>query len=491
MHYFNKENTKLVFFSIFTVLICYGFALTNYSLSVDNEFPVYPNSSLELGRWGTNFIRYHIFHGHYPYFTLLLSLLILALAATEIASIFKLNGIKAYLFCGLFLTFPQMAYQMVFIMQSDGIALGFLLSAVALKLFIQSSYNFLKLSSILNLLGAAFILMFVIAIYQGLVLIPVIIYLVYFLQKTFNEDFKFKTEFKNSLFFGGMMLAALVLYFISAKILCPPAPEGGYLSSYLTGSDTSNRFSSFLSLWGKNLIGTRYYGDTTFIFGTVAALAVLVKFALSKKHFLLRSLILILLLLLPFAFSFFITNGYHPPRIYLTSGLVYAFFISFLIDSIKFEKQYLILCTLICVANIFFVTNLYYSNYQISNHDKELAKKMDAYIHEKYPEFNPATDYVFFYGGLPYEHHANFALKDSEVFGGSIFSWGGGGNFRIICLFSSYDIAYYRYLGERDKYFKAKEDAIKMPVWPDKESVQKFGDVIIVKLNNQEGQPLF
>lgn len=491
MQYLNKENTKLLFFSIATVLICYGFALTNYSLSVDNEFPPYPHSSLELGRWGTNLIWYHIFHGHYPYFTLLLSLLILGAAAVEIASLFKLTGSKAYIFCGLFLTFPQMAYQMIFIMQSTGIALGFLLSAVSVKLFVKSSDDFFKTSSILNLLAASFILMFVIAIYQGLVFIPAVLYLVYLLQNTFEDEYKLKTEFRKALFFAGMMIVAIILYFISTKILCPPAPEGGYLSSYLSGTDTSNRFRTFLSIWKNNLFGTAYYGNTTFIFGTIAAIIVFIKFAIARKLFLLRSFLLFLLLLFPFAFSLFITNGYHPPRIYLTSGIVYAFLIAYLIDSIKFEKQYAIVCTLICFANMFFVTRLYYSNYQIANHDKELAKKIDALIHDRYPEFNAASDYVYFYGGLPYDHHAKFVLKDSEAFGGSIFSWGGGGNFRMICLFSFYDIADYRYLDDKPKYLKSREDAVKMPVWPNKESIQKFDDVVIVKLNNQEGQPLF
>jgi len=492
MYKISTANARLAFFSICTILVTYGFALTNYSLTVDNEVPAYPDSSLSLGRWGTNLIHYHIFHGHDPYITLLLSLLILGVAAASISDIFKLRGLPAYIFCGLFLTFPQMAYQMVFIMQSVGIALGFLLSAVAIKLFIKSSHNFLALKSVINLVAGAFILMFVIAIYQGLVLIPVVIYLIYLFQNTYLEDYTFKGELKKALYFGAMMFLALVLYYISTKILCPPTPEGSsFLASYLAGSDTTNPFVRFFGILTKNFAGSAFYGNRMFALATLAAIALIVKFAIGRKHFLMRSFLLLFIIIAPYIFSLFITNGYHPPRIYLTSGIVFAFIIVHLISDIKYEQQIVWVCSVICLVNIYFVSTLYYAANRISNRDKEVAKKMDALIQSKYPEFNPTSDYVFFYGGLPYEHQNEFALPDSEIFGGSIFNWDNGSNFRIICLFKAYDIANFRYLDNKDLYLKAKEKVATMPVWPSKESVDKVDNVVIVKLNNQEGMPLF
>jgi len=492
MNKINIANARLVFFSIFTILVAYGFALTNYSLTVDNEVPAYPDASLNLGRWGTNLIHYHIFHGHDPYITLLISLLLLGVAATTLSDIFKLKGINGYLFCGLFLTFPQMAYQMVFIMQSVGIALGFLLSAVALKLYIKSSHNFLAPSSIINLVASSIIIMFVVAIYQALVLIPVTIYIIYTFQNTYLEEFSIKTEFKKALYFGAMMLLALVLYYISTKILCPPAPNGGsFLSSYLAGTDTSNPFIKFFHILTKNFVGSFYYGNRTFILATIATVALIIKFIIARKHALIRSLLLLVFIILPYIFSFFITNGYHPPRIYLTSGIVFAFVIVQVLSGIKYEKQVVWACSIVCLINIYFVSSLYYSANKISKHDEALARKIDNIIQTKYPDFNPASDYVFFYGGLPYEHHSEYRLNDSEIFGGSILNWDNGSNFRIICLFKSHDIANYRYPDSKEAYDKAKLAATAMPVWPNKESIQKVDNVVIIKLNNNEGQPLF
>lgn len=491
MYKINIANARLGFFSICVLLVTYGFALTNYSLTVDNEVPAYPDSSLSLGRWGTNLIHYHIFHGHDPYITLLLSLIILGAAAASITDILRFRGLPAYIFCGLFLTFPQMAYQMVFIMQSIGIALGFLLSAVAIKLFLKKSDKFLDLKTIIRVLAGSLILMFVIAIYQALVLIPIVIYLLHIFQNTYFDGYSFKVELRKALHFGGMMFLSLVFYYISTKILCPPTPEGStFLASYLAGSDTTNPFVRFFGILSKNLLGSAFYGNRMFAIATFAGIALLVKFGISRKHFLLRSILLLFIIITPYIFSFFITNGYHPPRIYLTSGIVFAFIIVHLIYNTKYEVQVIWACSIVCLINIYFVSNLYYAANRIANRDEQVAKKIDAVIQDKFPEFNPASDYVFFHGGLPYEHQAEFVLPDSEIFGGSLFNWDNGSNGRIIFMFKAYDINSYKYLDNKELYSKAKEKVTTMPVWPDKESIQKMDNVIIVKLNNQEGAPL-
>src|SRR4051812_16354310 len=103
------KNVKLLLFSIFACLLAYGFGLTNYSLSVDSELPVLPSFSMDLGRWGTNLVRYQIFEGHTPYFTLLLGLILLSFTAVELSKLFRLNTVQSYLFCALFLTFPQLS----------------------------------------------------------------------------------------------------------------------------------------------------------------------------------------------------------------------------------------------------------------------------------------------------------------------------------------------------------------------------------------------
>lgn len=489
MNKINTENTKLVFFSIFTILVCYGFALSNYSLSVDNEYPATPEFSLNMGRWGTNLIRYHIFNGQLPYFTLLISLIMFAVSAAQLSRIFRFTGVSSYIFCALMVTFPEIAYQFVFIMQSDGIALGFLLSTVAVQLFINSSVATFNKSSILKLSGAAFLIMFIIAIYQALILIPVIIYIVHIFQNTFQQDYTFKKELRKALYFVGLIVTAVILYFISVKIICPPV-EDGYLSSYTSGA-TGNPFVNFGKIWYQNLIGGFYYGNKMFAIATIAGLIIALTVLIARKQIVVRLLLLLALFILPYTLSFFITNGYHPPRLYVTTGIVLAYVVTHLVATTKFEKQAVWVCSVICFANIYFVTQLYYSNYKITTHDTELAKKMDVLIQTKYPDFDPAIDYVYFYGGLPYAHHDYMRLTESEVFGGSLFSWDNGNNFRIIHFFRFQDIAHYRQVDNKEAYTKAIETAKLMPIWPNRQAIQKKDNVVVIKLGNEEGVKLY
>lgn len=484
----STEPFKLLFFSIVTALITYGFGLTNYSLSIDSESPIYPDSSMSLGRWGTNLIRYHIFEGHTPYFTLLLGLILLSLTAFELSKIFKLDGIYSYVFCAIFLSFPQLSYQLIFTMQADVVPLGFLCSIIGVNLFFLARNDIFSIKSLSYFILSSLLLMFVIAIYQALIFIPIIIFLILLLQNFDEENFKLKSEIYKVIHFGVLLIFASGLYYISVKLLCPPV-EGGYLSSYTSG-DSSNRFSNFYHLWVDNLIGNAYYGEKLYIIATLLAFGLLIKFGIEKKLFIFRFITLFLILIIPFFISFFITNNTNPPRIYVTSGIVFAFIFVYFLKAFKIEMFTVISCLIIYLTHLYFITQLFYSNYKIYNHDKELAKKIDFTIQTKYPNFDPNVNYIYFFGGLPYEHHEKFRLPNSEVFGGSLFSWDNGNNYRIVNFFKFTDIAYYKFIDNKETYLNIKDSLDNMPIWPKLESVKMINNVMVVKLGSKKGAPL-
>lgn len=488
-HKLLSDYFKLLFFSIFTAFVSYGFTLSNFSLSVDNETPVGSDFSLRLGRWGTNLIRYHIFEGHLPYFTLLLSLMLLALTAVELSKLLKFEGVSSYVFCTLFLSFPQLAYQLVFTMQADVIALGFLLSVYTIILFQKSIENLFSIKSILLFIAAALVFMFVMASYQGLILIPIIIYLILFFQNTYSEKFEIKKEFIKLFYFGMFLGLSVLLYIISVKLFCPPM-ENGYFGSYTSG-ESDNQFLNGCSIWFKNLIGGFYYGERLFILATILSIFLFVRFFMEKKLVFIRVFTLLFLLFVPFLMSFFIYNGYHPPRLYLTSGIVFAFIIVQASSYLKKEKEIGLLTGFICLANIYFISQLFYSNWKISNHDKEVARKIDLSITNKYPEFDENLDFVYFYGCLASEQYEKFKLKDSEIFGGSLFIWDNGENYRINNLFRYNDIAYYRMIDNKEIFLSIKDSINDMPTWPNKESIKKINNVVIVKLGKDKGSPLW
>jgi hypothetical protein len=153
----------------------------------------------------------------------------------------------------------------------------------------------------------------------------------------------------------------------------------------------------------------------------------------------------------------------------------------------NFIKQYLFLVVLLVCANVYFITNLFYSNYKIANHDLSVAKKIDATIQSKYPDFNPDTDYIYFYGALPESNYNKLRLPNSDVFSGSLFTWDGGNNWRIINFFRFNDIAYYRFLDDKKSFDLIKDSIPAMPLWPSPESVKKINNVMIVKIGSTQG----
>ena len=136
-----KEHQQLFLyvFSILVAIITYGFALTNFSLSVDSEMPAWDPNPLNLGRWGNYFLRFYVFNGLLPYYTLLFGLIFLAITSVEITKILNIKGIYTYIFCLLFLSFPQHAYQLVFTMQADAVPLGYFLGTMSVSLFLKQS----------------------------------------------------------------------------------------------------------------------------------------------------------------------------------------------------------------------------------------------------------------------------------------------------------------------------------------------------------------
>ncbi len=483
-----SELVNLFLFSIFCALICYGFGLTNYALTVDSEYAIQSDISLSLGRWGTNLVRYHIFEGQVPYFTMLLGLFFLSAAAAFFTRLLKFGGVYGYLFCALFVTFPQMAYQLAFTMQADVVPIGFFCSALALIIFEGCVDKPLSLKTASFYLVSAVLLMFVISIYQALIFVPVIIYLLIIFQNLVHKDFLMKEELFRAIKFALLMILAGILYFISVKVICPPI-EGGYLSSYVSGAP-GNRFSDFWTLWKNHLMGKNYYGEKLFWIVPVLSVGLILRYYKLLNVVIYRILLLVLILLIPFLISFFITNGYNPPRIYLASGIVFAFTIVQFAKDFKAKKIFAVIIAFICIANVYYITMLFNSSYKIYEHDKELARKMDNIITTKFPSFNPEKNYVYFYGGLPWEHHDKLRLPNSEVFGGSIFFWDDGSNFRIINMFRFNDVAYYKMIDSKEVWTSIKDSLDKVPIWPDPESIQMINNVVVVKLNSKKGSPL-
>jgi hypothetical protein len=91
------------------------------------------------------------------------------------------------------------------------------------------------------------------------------------------------------------------------------------------------------------------------------------------------------LIISPFLISFFITNGYHPPRLYLTTNLIFAFVICLFVDRFKISSHSIVITFIVAViiVNIYFITNLFYTVNKIYKHDKKIAENIDFIIQSR------------------------------------------------------------------------------------------------------------
>ena len=482
------QQLFLYIFSILVAIITYGFALTNFSLTVDSEMPAWDTNPLNLGRWGHYFLRFYVFNGLLPYYTLLFGLIFLGITAVEITKILNIKGIYTYIFCLLFLSFPQHAYQLVFTMQADAVPLGYFLGTMSISLFLkQSEIGWVK---ILFKVFTVLFLASTFAMNQALILVPFVLYILYFFVQINNSETDVKKEFKKALYFVVYFAIAILVYLLSVKIFAQSENSAYFLRSYASGN-TSNPFIDFFKILADNISGNLYYGEKPYILvllGFVISLGLFVK---EKKNAWLKILIFVVLLIIPFTMSFFIRSGWHPPRIYVSSPLVFVFVIVFVLQ--KTPKQYynqvLFASTLLFLWNSYYVTNLFYTQNKIFKHDLEIAKDISHKINSL-EGFNSESDFVYFYGGLPISNHEKLILPKSEVFESSIFRWDNGNNWRIFNFFAFNDILYYRFLDNEESYNKIKDSLQTMPVYPLNGSVKKIENVVVVKLNNEKGATL-
>lgn len=480
-------------FAVFSALLVYGYSLSNFTLMVDSESPVYPTFSLEHGRWGTNLIRYHLFEGHLPYYTQLLGLIFLSLSAVVMAEILRFRGIWKISFILLFISFPQHAYQMAFTMQADAIGIGYFTGALAVWIWF-SKIEFRRLRDLLTLRNIGFLvaivllLTFTVAIYQGLIFVPILLFAARFFQDLFSDEFHFADKIKTSLIFVGLLLFSVFLYWVSLKVFFPQI-RNEYITSYASGSE-DNHLVNFLQLWADNLSGKFYYGSQIFVFATVCGILTLIYSLLKPKFILLKIAVLIFLFLAPFVLSYFIHNNNHPPRIYIGSTIIFGFIPVFIFSRILKEKFMLWAALGIFLVNTFFVTDLFAAAHRIYLKDLALATQINSEIKGLLPNYSPQSNYVYFHGAPSESEIQPLKIPASDVFEGSIFRWDKGSNWRMLNFLSYHDLGNYKIVKESKIFDEFKDSIAAMPLWPAQGSVKLFNDAVVVKFREKAGAPL-
>lgn len=478
-----NQYKNLFLIALFSYVLVYGFELTHFTLSIDEEFPDNFAQTMMLGRWGHALIRHYLLPEPFvPFITTALCLIFLSFSAVLSAIYLKLSKYQSIAYIVMLAALPQLAYQIQFSNQSDTIALSILFSTLSLFALNVSRLKSYVLFIILTVAS--------LSIYQSVFLFAASLLCVKFTILAIKKEIKLSGLIKKLAFYVTLTLIALVINSLFSK-----------LCAYYYNIPTSSYLTAMIG-WGKLSPGEiiitvcQYiyncftlnapFGMNALPFTFVWMVVIcLVAFKEGKNFFLL------LLLCLTTIASCFIMNlvlgAWLPPRTMIQApvifaGLFAAALVSLKVISLQHKIFLSFIPVLFLISGAVSSNKLFYSDYMAREADAHLSSQIIDTIYNKYPDFDIKTTPVFFYGS--YTPANVWRLAGADAFGASFFEWDGGNNSRIYAYLKSANIAEFVHPNP-DQVDLASKAGKELPSWPNRGSVLLHNGVIIIKIGPQ------
>lgn len=494
---------SLFFITWLGLCLVYFFPLTHFSLSIDGEFDDNFHHTVTLGRWGHAFLRAWLLPEPFiPYFTLMLALAVLALAAVVCAALLTLSWQQSLVFSALFASTPQLAYQLQFINQADTVALGYLLMVLGVAAFQRSWHAPQRLYWAV---AAVLCWLYAMAIYQSLVVLAPLLWIGMLLLAPSESAQPVKRQMASLIALGVGLAIAGGLYVLLSRwfqaLLVGNASYAqlneGYLAGFLAQPQALSDYAKGVAQQMATLLaGRAYYGAGTLVLVTLAVLA---SIALTLKprspRALWRGLLLLGLLLTPISLAL-TSEAPLPARVWVGVNLLAAIVAAMLYGQFTAAKARLVLTArwparlmaggigAVFLIHTAGVSTLFAADHHVRQQDVLLANRIITTVYLKYPALDLSQTPVYFHGA--WQPPSRHALPNAETFGGSFFAWDGGNNIRLERFFAYYGIAHFATAG-REATQKALQEVNDMPTWPHPEAIQQLDDVLIIKLGEQRG----
>ncbi len=471
-----QEDITVFITAVIALVIVYGYELTHFTMSVDEEFYDNYEQTVALGRWGHALIRKFILPEPYaPFFTTLLSIFFLALSVVVASKTLRLQTKESVVLALFFVAMPQFAYQMQFSNQSDTVSLGILCSCLATFFFICKPLK----KSIFNHTCAFFLLVLSFSIYQSIVIIPLALIIASFLI-----SFE-RIEVSHILKRISLLLFLIILSFIAYELiskLFPKSSDAGFNSYYSSQirwisqgiykclDDVYISVKSFFD--GKSPYALNYY-----MLALLSLPCILFSKVFRQKS--LRIILALALLFLPFSFNLAL-GGYQPARVLVAMSFSFSLLALVVFRSFDKTKVMVGLGLILVLCSSANVSRMFYSDYMSQQADIALANKIMNDIHLLYPSYVDGVTPVYFFGGL-YRKDAWF-IDNAETFGVSFFTWGGGDNKRIRNFMAVNSIAKIKTESDINairSIFLEMKDA---PSYPSVSAIKMVDGVMAVKL---------
>ncbi|WP_026882808.1 glucosyltransferase domain-containing protein [Clostridium akagii] len=485
--------------SLIFSLICFGFMLTNHSLTIDEE--TWINSSdpsnirlwLMQGRFGVFLIDKVISPtGNYiPFLWDFLSVLIWNFSGVCFLfciSMFytKFNKFSSFVFCSYFSSLPLvvgeiLSYSMFNLQQS----LGMLLMSISV-LFIYTYFKFRHEKYII----ISSILLFVsISIYQAFVVVYIVMIIAYVLIFGLIHNYNKQILINIIKAIFAFIFGVLSYYLINKIITKFIAPDPG---NYLTGYIGWNRGKSNIHVMLTTLhyVEKILFGDSAVYGGKVILVVTCLFFIYSIFSFIntkkiinksINCVLAILLLISPFMLSIVLGTSGITGRTYIAlplAGAIELLLVNNQTIKIRIINPIVIMASvLILFFNSMYMNRLFYDSYMVYQFDTNVGNEIihdigiDGYAYNSVP--------IVFIG--MHDVDRKIISNTSGSTGGSFFSWDDGNNTRIINFLRSEGYGVIMPSTSQIKY--AYDNSKNLINWPSRYSIKELNGCIVVKLS--------
>lgn len=497
---FITSNKTIIFISFLICFLTYGFEMTNYTLSIDEERMFGYKDYIGFGRFGVIIFKYLFGHvstvGSY---SAILAVIFLFLSALILCNqVFKLNPEKpaaSFILLSIFVTFPFNADYIVFSTYSFEVSIGLFFATLSICFMMD---NLLYKASGLKMIVSIFFIFYAVSIYQSFIAYYMVGLFFFLLMHTLNENIKghpikLKEYFVMVIRAGVSLIIAVIIYLIVNKFLQEYFhAKSPYIDSFFNWNKQNINVIIFnLLAYYKAQIEGSTGGNfniltmpITFAFDIIILLCIL----LNKKYRNMPAL----LSFIGFNISVLLMNlalgNYTPNRssfqttLFVSAiwALLYTYCTSYKL--LKLRVPFYILTIIIVFFQLKITNQLFFSDYLKYQQDYILATKISMKIEELGYGEAPQLPVV------PIGYHPSKLLPPeygvfSEIAGKpvtSFFAHDNGNIFRMNKFFEQ--LGYNYILPTSEQVEQAKKLSEDMPFWPDKGSVDVKKDIIIVNL---------
>ncbi|MCB8881916.1 glucosyltransferase domain-containing protein [Acidisoma cellulosilytica] len=495
MDEFYKAHKSLLIGCLLAALFVYGYPLTNFALHIDEEngavFGTVFNN-ISIGRWGTSLIHSTILRGPVlPFFMPAISLAFLVAAAIGTAKIIGNGGFSEKFLALLYIAFPQFAYQLEFLNQTESVALGLLAATVAFGCIVRTAGN-ANQGNFRYYIISVVLVVFAISTYQSLVLIVPALCALSALSLVLEDapNRRIVREIGISL---AVTIVSLIIYHFITKFLqfALHVPASDYLDAVVGwhhGSWSHAFQNGTGSLW-KDVSGGDYFGESIYATVFIPGIMILVQYWKRKPSLSRKALAFGLVLFgiaSPFAMVLLL-GMQEPPRTFVASAVIFSGFWTLGFRSIGWRKSWAWVIVACCLLyGSFHVTRLFFADTMAYRSDLLLGNRIVSAIYDREPAFDETKTPVYFCGvyAVP-----NFWRKNHyDVFGGSFFSWDVDDSIRISSFLTVNGIANVKLATDADKD-RVQSKLPFLPAWPNPNAISDIDGVLVVKLGPTCGNP--